>query len=146
MITRKDSVVRGLWDGIGSGLIIGLWCDYAVSPWIGEQYTGYYISWVVSVILSLSLFCFLSRPVKTHLFCYYVCGRIALVLSLLLNFINKTTFHIGLFPAREVSNAEGFILIPLCGGYLLITELLKLILWLVFAFIKKTDIEMKNNS
>ena len=146
---KKRLMIRAALDGLIRALLLFFIIDIQTSTLLVSLNLTVDCLFVVVIIIPASLAFLLSTGLavlnfkKTHT--DFRCGKYLLfstalffVSSFLLEFINNLTVHFRIFPLRQMSNADGLLIILTCGCYLFAGLIGRIV---AFSIIKKYSLK-----
>ncbi len=134
---RRDTLVRGIADGLINAILLFVLGEYCVSKFAGESYVGILYATIVCTGLSIAVSFPITYYTKGNMLGYYIVGRIVFLLSGGLVLLNYLYLHFHIFPLRDLGNADGLVVIFAQGCYLLFSESIRFAFCLAAALNKK---------
>ena len=139
----KKEYKKSILDGIIQGVLVCFFPKYIVSVFfVDEPIELNIVFTIVLCVLSIISFYYLILRKKEKILLNSFISFMVFLIILTLNFINLFTLNIRILPLREVSNADGLLILLLMYLYLVPTVILRLIAFIIAFIIKK--IKWKN--
>lgn len=127
----KKMLLYSFFDGFLQGYIYLLLIEYFCSVYFAKNYFFDILLFVLLIVLSVLSTIFLARKYSAKIWMGYLISGIGMIIILLLNFVNLLTLKAHLFTIREMSNADGFVILALSlffTAYLFIFRLFDIII------------------
>lgn len=134
----KKEYKKSILDGIIQGVLVCFFPKYIVSVFfVDEPIELNIVFTVVLCVLSIISFYYLILRKEEKILLNSFISFMMFLTILTLNFINLFTLNIKILPLREVSNADGLLILLLMYLYLVPTVILRLIAFIIAFIIKK---------
>lgn len=134
----KKEYKKSILDGIIQGVLVCFFPKYIVSVFfVDEPIELNIVFTIVLCVLSIISFYYLILRKKEKILLNSFISFMVFLIILTLNFINLFTLNIRILPLREVSNADGLLILLLMYLYLVPTVILRLIAFIIAFIIKK---------
>lgn len=138
----KKEYKKSILDGIIQGVLVCFFPKYIVSVFfVDEPIELNIVFTIILCVLSIISFYYLILRKKEKILLNSFISFMVFLIILTLNFINLFTLNIKILPLREVSNADGLLILLLMYLYLVPTVILRLIAFIIAFIIKKRKIK-----
>lgn len=134
----KKEYKKSILDGIIQGVLVCFFPKYIGSVFfVDEPIELNIVFTIILCVLSIISFYYLTLRKKEKILLNSFISFMVFLSILTLNFINLFTLNIRILPLREVSNADGLLILLLMYLYLVPTVILRLIAFIIAFIIKK---------
>ena len=134
----KKEYKKSILDGIIQGVLVCFFPKYIVSVFfVDEPIELNIVFTIILCVLSIISFYYLILRKKEKILLNSFISFMVFLIILTLNFINLFTLNIKILPLREVSNADGLLILLLMYLYLVPTVILRIITFIIAFIIKK---------
>ncbi len=134
----KKEYKKSILDGIIQGVLVCFFPKYIVSVFfVDEPIELNIVFTIILCVLSIISFYYLILRKKEKILLNSFISFMVFLIILTLNFINLFTLNIKILPLREVSNADGLLILLLMYLYLVPTVILRLFAFMIALVIKK---------
>lgn len=134
----KKEYKKSILDGIIQGVLVCFFPKYIVSVFfVDEPIELNIVFTIILCVLSIISFYYLILRKKEKILLNSFISFIVFLIILTLNFINLFTLNIKILPLREVSNADGLLILLLMYLYLVPVVILRLFAFMIALVIKK---------
>ena len=138
----KKEYIKSILDGIIHGVLVCFFPKYIVSVFfVDEPIELNIVFTIILSVLSLISFYYLILRKKEKILLNSFISFIVFFTILTLNFINLFTWNIRILPLREISNADGLLILLLMYLYLIPVVILRLLAFIIAFIIKKRKIK-----
>ncbi len=134
----KKEYKKSILDGIIQGALVCFFPKYIVSVFfVDEPIELNIVFTIILCVLSIISFYYLILRKKEKILLNSFISFMMFLTILTLNFINLFTLNIKILPLREISNADGLLILLLMYLYLVPVVILRLFAFMIALVIKK---------